>query len=363
MTVVRLDGVTKRYERIAVVDGVSLEARPGQATYIVGPAGAGKTTLARLIAGLEDADDGEIEFGDRVVDGVPAYDRGVGMVFRDDAFWPHLTTAQNVEYGLAARGVGRRERKRRVGVVLASVGLDSAANVRAIALSPLQRRRASLARSLVSEPAVLLLDEPHATLEGRDRADFADQIRTLGNDPERTTLVFTRDARQALPSADRMVVIDLGRVVQWGRPATVYNEPVDTFVAQYLGPVNLIQGQLDSIDGRGDAIVRTPIGRLVGTPPAEPPPAGAPVTVAIRPETLVLGGGAPLGANRFAATIERQVFQGELREIHLRGPGDWPVRAVALQAPSQSVREGQGVTVAVAPEFVRVLPARFASGG
>lgn len=358
MTRVTLDGLVKRIDGVAVIDGVSLELRPGELTFLLGPSGAGKTTLGRLIAGLERPDQGEIEFDGRPMRDVPPGDRRVGLVFQGDALWPHRTIARNVEYGLRVRGVPRRERRRRVADALGLLRIDSLADRKPAALEPLHRRRAALARAMVLEPNLLILDDPSSGLLGRDRDEWHDELRRLHAEAETTTLVLTSDPPEALALADRLAIIDLGRLLQVGPPAELYERPADTFVAQYLGPVNVLNGQLETAAARGEAIVRTPLGRLAGIMPGPAPAPGGPVTVVIRPDALALAAGAPAGANRFAATIEKQQLLGELRRVHLRGPGDWPVIASALASAGPDPREGQGVTVAVPPEHVLIFPSR-----
>src|SRR5262249_49175686 len=221
--------------------------------------------------------------------------------------------------------------------------------------------RAALARALISDPELLILDEPLDGLEPRHQGEFREDIRRIHAVRETTTLILSHDPRESLALADRLAVMDLGKVVQSGRPGEIYNRPADSFVAQFLGPSNLIQGHLEGSESRGEVVVKTPLGRLVGQAPPDPLPGGTPVMVAIRPESLSLGPTVPPRANRFAATLERQVFLGELREIHLRGPNDWPVTALALQSQSGGLREGQSLTVSVPSEFVIVLPSRFAT--
>ena len=355
-----LENLVKRYDEVAVVDGASLEIRPGELSYVLGPSGSGKTTLARLIAGLETLDDGEIYFDGRLVHALPPQTRRVGLVFQEDALWPHLTVAENVGYPLKVRGVARRERRNQVADALGTARLDTLAGKRPDELSGLQRQRVALARALVLEPDLLILDDPLGRLEARVRGEFLDEIRRVVTEVETTTLILTSDAREALAMADHLAVMDLGRIVQSGRPALVYNRPVDAFVARFLGPINLIQGQVESTDPRGDLVVRTPLGRLIGRADSGPNASGSPVTIALRPEALGFGPNAPFDANRFAATVERLVFLGEVRQVHLRGTNDWPVIALALQSQSQGLREGQSLTVHVTPEHVVVLPAKYA---
>ena len=355
-----LENLVKRFDGVAVVDGASMEIRPGELSYILGPSGSGKSTLARLVVGLDALDDGEIYFDGRIVHDLPAASRRVGIVFQDDALWPHLSVADNVGYPLKVQGVARRDRRKQVAEALASSRLDTLGEKRPDDLSGLQRQRVALARALVLEPDLLILDEPLARLEDRVRGDFRDEIRRVVAEAEVTTLVLTADAREALALAEALAVMDLGRIVQSGPPSQVYNRPLDAFVARFLGPINLIQGQVESSDLRGEVVVRTPLGRLVGHSQTPNLAAGAPATVAVRPEALSLVGGTGTHANRFAATVERLVFLGESRQVHLRGPNDWPVIALALQSQSGQLREGQGITVHVGPEHVVVLPAKYA---
>ncbi len=359
-----LEGLVKRYAGVAVVDEASLELRPGEMTYVLGPAGAGKTTLARMVAGLERPDDGEIFFDDRMVQAIPAHERGVGMVFEDLGLWPGLTVSEHVGYPLKVQRRPRAERRRRVAETLSALRIDSLAGRRPEPLTPQQRLRTALARALVTRPELLILDNPLRSFDPRVRQDCWDELRQVHAESGLTTLALTDDPDEALALSGALAVMDLGRIVQSGPAHELYNRPVDVFVARMLGPTNLLQGQVDSPSGdlRGEMIVRTPLGRLIARCVPGAPGQGAPVTISVRPETLTASPTVPAGWNRFPATVERIVFRGEVRQIHARGPGDWPVLISVLQSQAQGLREGQGLTLSVAPEHVVVLPGKFTLG-
>lgn len=361
---VLLDGLVKRYGGVAAVDDVSFELRPGGITYVLGPSGAGKTTLARLVAGLERPDDGDIYFDDRMVQAQPAHRRGVGMVFEDLGLWPGLTVAEHVGFPLRMGRRPRAERRRRVDETLSALRIDSLANRRPEHLSAPQRLRTALARALVTQPELLILDTALRTLDRREREEALEDIRQVHAESAVTTLAFTDDPDEAMAMSDVLAVIDLGRIVQFGPAAELYGRPADVYVARLLGPTNLLQGQVDNLPGdpRSELIVRTPLGRLIaqGTNGLSGP--GAPVTISIRPECLTVAASVPAGWNRFPATVERIVFRGEIRQVHARGPGDWPILVSVLQGQAPAFREGQSLTVSVAPEHVVVLPGKFALG-
>ena len=301
-----------------------------------------------------------------MVQSVAPHERRVGMVFEDLGLWPGLTVVENVGYPLKAQRLARLERRRRVAEALNTLRIDSLAGRFPEQLTPTQGLRTALARALVTQPEFLILDQPLGLLDDRAGQEFWDDLRRIHVEAEVTTLVLTDDPTEALALADRLAVMDLGRIVQVGPPRELYNRPVDVFVARLLGPTNLLQGQVESdrIDPRGEVVVRTPLGRLIGQSARRrlSPAQGTSVTISVRPETLSLGPTIPAGWNRFPATIERIVFRGELRQIHARGPGDWPVIVSTLQNQSQTLREGQSLTLSVAPEHVVVLPGKFAVG-
>jgi ABC-type Fe3+/spermidine/putrescine transport system ATPase subunit len=361
---VLVDGLVKRYGQVAAVDGASFDLLPGELFSLLGPKGAGKTTLGRLIAGLEVPDQGEIYFNERIVHALPPHERKVGMIFSDFALWPGLTVADNVSFPLKVQGVNKAERRQRSAEVLSRLRIDSLAGKRPEQLSRAQSLRLALARAIVTKPELLILDEPIEPFEPRGREEAWDEIHRVRAELGVTTLLLTRVVPEALANADRLAVMDLGRILQVGPVQDVYNHPADVFVARFLGPTNLLQGQIDSLgnESRREVVVRTPLGRLVAKAgeTSLALSAGTPVTISIRPETLSLGPTVQADWNRFPATIERIIFQGDIRQLELRGPGDWPVTARLLQSQSQGLREGQSLTLSVAPEFVTLLPGKFA---
>lgn len=241
---VQVEGVTFGYGRTRVLEDVSLEVRKGEFFAFLGPSGSGKTTLLRLIAGFGQPERGRILIGGRDATRLPPWARNVGLVFQSYALWPHMTVAENVAFGLEQRKVPRAERETRVRAALDLVGLAHLADRRPAQLSGGQQQRVAIARTLAIEPEILLLDEPLSNLDAGLRASVRQELVQLQRRLGLTTILVTHDQEEANAAADRMAVLDGGRVLQVGTPTELYDHPANLFVASFLGRANLIEGEV-----------------------------------------------------------------------------------------------------------------------
>jgi putative spermidine/putrescine transport system ATP-binding protein len=241
---VRLVGVRKAYGDVIAVDGVDLEIASGEFFTLLGPSGSGKTTTLRLIAGFERPDEGRIELAGRDVTGLPPYSRDVNTVFQDYALFPHMTVAENIDYGLRVKGIPRRDRRLRVDEILKVVQLPGLGERKPVQLSGGQRQRVALARALVNHPQVLLLDEPLGALDLKLRQEMQIELKRIQRAVREVGITFvyvTHDQEEALTMSDRLAVFKEGKVEQIGTPAAVYERPDNAFVAGFVGASNVLQ--------------------------------------------------------------------------------------------------------------------------
>jgi putative spermidine/putrescine transport system ATP-binding protein len=238
---VRVDRARKTYGDVVAVDNVDLEVADGEFFTLLGPSGSGKTTTLRMIAGFEQPDTGTITLGGEDITHRPPYARDVNTVFQDYALFPHMTVAENVGYGLKVKGVGRRERSSRVGEVLRMVRLDEFGPRKPIQLSGGQRQRVALARSIVNQPKVLLLDEPLGALDLKLRQEMQVFLKSLQQELGMTFLYVTHDQEEALTMSDHLAVFNQGQIEQVGTPAEVYERPATEFVAGFVGTSNILE--------------------------------------------------------------------------------------------------------------------------
>jgi iron(III) transport system ATP-binding protein len=237
---IRFDRVTQRYDGQALFTELDLEIPSGRFFTLLGPSGCGKTTLLRMLAGFVVPDAGRVWFGDRDVTALPVHKRGVGMVFQDYALFPDRSALANVMYGLEARRIAAKEAKARAMAMLERVGLGSLAERSPATLSGGQRQRVAMARALVIEPQLLLLDEPLAALDVKLRVELRAMVRELQLESKVTTVFVTHDQEEALALSDVVAVMDRGRIVQMGSPAEIYAKPANGYAADFLGSANLV---------------------------------------------------------------------------------------------------------------------------
>jgi putative spermidine/putrescine transport system ATP-binding protein len=252
---IHVTDLVKRYGDVVAVDDIELTVRPGEFFTMLGPSGSGKTTLLRLIAGFERPDRGRIELGGRDVTGVPPYARDVNTVFQDYALFPHMTVAENIEYGLRVRRIGKPERRERAARALDMVRLAGLGKRKPAQLSGGQRQRVALARAIVNEPQVLLLDEPLGALDLKLRQEMQLELLRVQREVGITFVYVTHDQEEALTMSDRIAVLNHGQIEQIGQPIEVYERPRTPFVAGFIGVSNLIERDGTRITVRPEKIV------------------------------------------------------------------------------------------------------------
>jgi spermidine/putrescine ABC transporter ATP-binding subunit len=280
-----IDNVTKRFGALAAVSQVTLSIQEGELFTLLGPSGCGKSTLLRLIAGFYNPDEGEIRFDGRRVNEVPPSERGIGMVFQNFALWPHMTAFQNIAYGLKLRKVGRSEIADRVGVVLHNVKLAGLGDRYPGQLSGGQQQRIALARALVLNPKILLLDEPLSNLDAKIRVQVRQEIRKLQKELGITTIYVTHDQEEALTLSDRIAVINQGKVFQVGPPKALYERPANRFVADFIGINNFLPGTVTAVSIAEHRLrVKTTVGELSAVLEDGGPHIGDQCLLCVRPE-------------------------------------------------------------------------------
>jgi putative spermidine/putrescine transport system ATP-binding protein len=317
---VRLDSVRKSFGEVAAVDGVELEIPAGEFFTLLGPSGSGKTTTLRIVAGFEQPDEGRVFLRGKDVTALPPYERDVNTVFQDYALFPHMTVAENVEYGLRIRKVPKPERRARVEEALAMVRLPAFGRRKPSQLSGGQRQRVALARAIVNRPQVLLLDEPLGALDLKLRQEMQIELKRIQQEVGITFVYVTHDQEEALTMSDRIAVFNEGRIEQVGPPAELYERPATEFVAGFVGISNMLER-----DGRRFTVRPEKI-RMLGESDAADP--GAHVESGTIREVVYIGmvtryvvdldaGGALVVVRQNLETTSAEVVQARGRAVRL----------------------------------------------
>lgn len=347
MAEVTLTGVEKAYGAALAVRGVNLTVRDGEFVTLLGPSGCGKTTTLHMVAGLLAPTRGTIAIGGRVVADVargvfiPPHRRNLGMVFQSYALWPHMTLARNVRYPLTLRRVRGKEANRRVAAALALVGLDAFADRYPHELSGGQQQRGALARALVAEPDILLLDEPLSNLDAQLREELRGEIRRVQREVGTTVLFVTHDQAEAMAVSDRLAVMRAGVIEQIDTPHAVYERPATAFVAAFIGTVTLLDAIADGTKGSAHAAA-VPALALPLVPPATR------FRAAVRPEDFAL---LPADGAAVTGVIETQMYLGDHIAYEVRvGP-----LTVRVMAPKTAAAM-PGAVVGIAVRHAVSLP-------
>ncbi len=336
-TRVEFRGVVKDYGTTRVLHGIDLDIRPGEFVSLLGPSGCGKTTALRVLAGLEQATGGSVLLGGQDVSGTPANRRDIGMVFQAYSLFPHLRVIDNTAFGLRRRGAGRAEATRRAGDALDLVGLGHLADRYPHQLSGGQQQRVALARALVTEPRVLLLDEPLSALDAKVRVQLRDEIRRIQLRLGTTTVFVTHDQEEALAVSDRIAVMNAGRIEQIGSPEELYLRPATPGVAAFVGLSSVVPA---TVSGGVASVLGVDLPVVGGA-------ADGPAEAFLRPENVHLGGSIP-------AVVQESTFLGSLRRTLVRtesGAQLW-----LQHASSERLDFEERVTVGIDPVPVVVRP-------
>lgn len=347
----RLDRISKSFGSLQALSPLSINVRPGEMMALLGPSGCGKTTTLRIIAGFSLPDTGSVFIGDRDVTELPPHRRGLGMVFQNYSLFPHMTVAENIGFGLRMHKRPRAEIGKRVDEMLRLVRLDKFGDRSIHQLSGGQQQRVALARSLITDPATLLLDEPLGALDKGLRESMQFELREIQRKLGITAIIVTHDQEEALTMSDRIAVMSTGQIVQIGTPTEIYERPLTRFVSEFLGTANIlpgiVQGPADGgkvpvlLTGSNAKIVVETDGRF------EP---GAAVRVALRPERMTIGS----KGTGIPAKLRATVFRGSYYAYELDVNGsDKPVYVYAnerLQAPSDGV-----VGLSIVPQYAIML--------
>jgi len=353
MALLEIIAASKRFGTAAAVDEVSLSVESGEFFALLGPSGCGKTTLLRLIAGFETPDSGRILLDGAPMNAVPPYARPVNMMFQSYALFPHLDVAGNVAFGLKQERMERRRRDARVADMLALVQMSDYARRRPHELSGGQKQRVALARALAKMPKLLLLDEPLAALDRKLREETRLELTGIQERVGTAFLVVTHDQEEALGMAQRVAVMNRGRLVQTGPPTEIYERPNSRFVADFVGAVNLFEGEL--VAGFNALSLKiADAEQPVPLPGSVELPAGAAIALALRPEKLQLTRERPAGF-ALAATIVSIGYQGGQSTVHLVTQSGVRLRAHLPSAAAQGLARGTAMWASWAPADAVVL--------
>jgi spermidine/putrescine transport system ATP-binding protein len=363
---VELRSLTKRYGDAVAVDNISLTVQAGEFLSLLGPSGCGKTTTLRMIGGFEFPDDGSIQISGRNVEDLPPHKRPVNTVFQAYALFPHMKVADNVAYGLRRSGVPKAEMADRVSRALDMVRMTAFASRKPAQLSGGQQQRIALARALVNQPAVLLLDEPMSALDRKLREEMQVELKLLQHELGTTFIFVTHDQEEALSMSDRVAVMKDGRIEQIGTASSVYDSPESAFVAGFIGRQNSFPGTISSFDSAGVSVHTAGLSLFSSRPTKGSVPAssGSEVTAAIRPESVTVTSASQLGAsgpasdapvNSVTGTLLGVSELGHSLQLVIHTPSDDQILARLPRAANPPTELGSPVVCSWSADTVRIF--------
>ena len=355
---VEFERVQKSYDgENLVVKDLNLEMPKGEFLTMLGPSGSGKTTCLMMLAGFETATHGDIRLGGTSINNIPPHKRGIGMVFQNYALFPHMTIAENLSFPLEVRKMGKSEREQKIKRALDMVEMGAFGGRRPAQLSGGQQQRVALARALVFEPELVLMDEPLGALDKQLREKMQFQITHLAHNLGITTVYVTHDQTEAMTMSDRVAVFDDGRIQQLAPPNTLYEEPENSFVAQFIGENNTLEGVVKEIKG-GVALVELDDGELIDCNPINVG-VGDRTRVSIRPERVEFNKDRlQEGSHTVKAEVLEFIYMGDIFRTRLRVAGNDEFIINTRNAPDQvRLQPGQQIEVGWLPEDCRALDA------
>ncbi|MGB3147238.1 MAG: ABC transporter ATP-binding protein [Paracoccaceae bacterium] len=356
---VEFDRVQKSYDGVSlVVKDLNLQMPRGEFLTMLGPSGSGKTTCLMMLAGFETATNGEIRLNGQNINHVPPHKRGIGMVFQSYALFPHMTVGENLSFPLEVRGIGKDEREKKVVRALDMVQMGSFINRRPAQLSGGQQQRIALARALVFDPELVLMDEPLGALDKQLREHMQFEIKELHRRLGVTVVYVTHDQGEALTMSDRVAVFNDGVIQQLDAPDELYERPKNSFVAQFIGENNKLPGTIEKLSG-DKALVRLTTGELIDATAVNVKEAGQKTLVSIRPERVEFKADMmPKGAHTISAEVREVIYMGDILRARLSvaGSDDFVMKMRNTLGQSKLTR-GETIKVGWHPEDARALDA------
>jgi iron(III) transport system ATP-binding protein len=349
---IAIENLSKNFGGFLALDQIGLTIGTGELFFLLGPSGCGKTTLLRHIAGFYQPDQGRILFDGKDVTRLPPHLRNTGMVFQNYALWPHLTVEKNVAFGLEERHQPRAEIDQRVIEALRAVRLEDLGRRKIHELSGGQQQRVALARALVVRPSCLLLDEPLSNLDSQLRLEMRQEIRRICREFQLTSVYVTHDQQEALSIADRVAILNSGKLLQVGAPAEIYRHPLNRFVAEFIGEGNFLTGRISGRNERWEITVgaRT---LLVAAPTDSGLSIGSPITLCLRPEAIRIVEEQP-SSQAWRATLTETTYLGQIAQ-HLFRCDDYLLKVAELNPRPARFRPGQEYFLCIEPEDLTIL--------